>query len=318
MFKWIRNNLVAVIFSVSVHALLLVMLVISFDWTPKPEVIAKKPNVVKAVAVDANKVKAELDKLRQAEKRKQKQEQDRIARLKRAEQQAKRKRVEEEKRIAKLKKQQAVLKKKRVAEEKKRKAEQQRLAKLKKQQAAAKKKRVAEEKKRKAEQARLAKLKKEQAALKKKQAEAEKKRIAAEKKRKAEEKKRLAAEKKRKQEAAQRQQELARQLEAEERAQAEAKANREIDRYLVLIRQKVARNWLKPAGSSKGLVSKVKVRLIPGGEVIDVKIIKSSGNAVYDRSVEGAVRKASPLPLPKDPAIAARMYDIDFNFALET
>jgi len=286
----IRNNLAAILFSVSIHAILLVLLVFSFDWTPKPKALVSKPNIVKAVAVDASKVQAELEKLKRADQNKQRKEKERLAKLKREEKAARQKRANEEKRLAKLKKQQAALKKKRIAEEKKRKTEQAKLAKLKKQQAEIKKQR-------KAELARQAKLKKQQDALKKKQAAEKKKRQA---------------------EAKQRQQELARQLEAEEQAQANELATREIDKYQVLIRQKVIRNWLKPPGSSKGLVSKVKVRLIPGGDVIDVKVIKSSGNAVYDRSVERAVRKASPLPLPKDPAIAARMYDIEFNFALET
>ena len=42
----------------------------------------------------------------------------------------------------------------------------------------------------------------------------------------------------------------------------------------------------------------VRVRIIPGGEVVSVKTIKSSGNIAFDRSVEQAVQKASPLPVP--------------------
>ena len=286
----IRNNLAAIVFSVAVHAILLTLLVFSFDFQPERKALAIKQNVIKAVAVDANKVKAELDKLRRADDRNKKKEKDRIAKLKNEEKKLRRKRAAEEKKLAKLKK-------KRQAEEKKRKLEQKNLAKLKKQQTALKKKQQAEAKKRKVEKQKQAALKKKQDAIKKKQALAKKKRDADKK---------------------QRQKELAQQLAAEEQAREDKLAIREIDKYQVLIRQKVVRNWLKPSGTSKGLVSTVKVRLIPGGDVIDVKVIKSSGNAVYDRSVERAVRKASPLPLPKDPGIAARMYDIEFNFALET
>lgn len=42
------------------------------------------------------------------------------------------------------------------------------------------------------------------------------------------------------------------------------------------------------------------VRLLPTGEVIDVVRVQSSGNAAYDDSVERAIRKSSPLPLPED------------------
>lgn len=151
-----------------------------------------------------------------------------------------------------------------------------------------------------------------------KQKKAEAKKKAAEAKRKAEEAKRKASEAKRKAEAKRREDErkkqLAEQLAAEEQAHAESAAQGEIDKYLALIKQKVTRNWLKPAGARKGLACTVRVRTIPGGEVVGVTIIKGSGNAIFDRSVESAVRKAAPLPLPRDSAVAARMREIDFVF----
>jgi colicin import membrane protein len=39
---------------------------------------------------------------------------------------------------------------------------------------------------------------------------------------------------------------------------------------------------------------------MPGGEVMGVEIVKSSGDATYDRQAENAVRKASPLPVPEE------------------
>lgn len=44
---------------------------------------------------------------------------------------------------------------------------------------------------------------------------------------------------------------------------------------------------------------KVLVRLIPSGDVVSVRIIESSGNIAFDNSVEMAVNRASPLPVPK-------------------
>jgi colicin import membrane protein len=77
---------------------------------------------------------------------------------------------------------------------------------------------------------------------------------------------------------------------------------------------KVRQNWLNPVLTSKGLSCDVEVKLIPGGEVILVKIIKSSGNAVFDASVERAVYKASPLPVPKEVSAFDSFRRLRFNF----
>ena len=58
----------------------------------------------------------------------------------------------------------------------------------------------------------------------------------------------------------------------------------------------------------------MKVRLIPGGDVVSVSVVRSSGDPVFDRSVETAVLKASPLPLPEDPALFKHFREINFNF----
>ncbi|MEN8178995.1 MAG: cell envelope integrity protein TolA, partial [Pseudomonadota bacterium] len=75
---------------------------------------------------------------------------------------------------------------------------------------------------------------------------------------------------------------------------------REIDRYGAVIKQQIERSWLKPPNTGEELSCLVQVRLIPGGDVVPggVSIIKSSGNAAFDRSVEIAVYKAAPLPVP--------------------
>ena len=289
----IRNNVGAIVFSVAVHAILLGLFVLSFDFQPERKSLAVKPNVIMAVAVDASKVQAELEKLKRADDRNKKKEKDRIANLKREENKLRKKRAAEEKKLAELKK-------KRQSEEKKRKLEQKNLAELKKQQAALKKKQQAETKKRKAEERKQAELKKQQDAIKKQQDAIKKKQALAKKKREADKK--------------QRQKELAQQLAAEEQTQTDELAKREIQKYQALIKQKIERIWSKPSGDLKGLKCVVNVRVIPGGEVISVTITRTSGNLVFDRSVEIGVRKASPLPLPKNPVIAAELYNFDFVF----
>ncbi len=73
----------------------------------------------------------------------------------------------------------------------------------------------------------------------------------------------------------------------------------EVARYKGLIRSQITRNWMFPASYQKGMKCKILVRLIPSGDVASVRIIQSSGNSAFDRSVEMAVNKASPLPVPK-------------------
>jgi colicin import membrane protein len=200
----------------------------------------------------------------------------------------------------------------RKEEERKRTEESERTKKLQE----TKQKTVELEKKNQAEEKRLAELKQKQAE--------EKKKIEAEKKKALElEKKRLveAAEKKREIERRQEvESSLQEQLAVEEKqtqAAREARALAEADRFKILIRQKVSRNWVRPPSAEKGLECVVRVRLVPGGEVIDAKVVRGSGNAAFDRSVENAVYKATPLPLPADKQLFEYFRELEFIFKPE-
>ena len=57
--------------------------------------------------------------------------------------------------------------------------------------------------------------------------------------------------------------------------------------------------------------------MVPGGDVVDAKVIRSSGNAVFDRQAEIAVRKASPLSVPDDPRLFQQLREIQFVFEPE-
>ena len=291
MWKSIRENPRAVVYAVLMHLVLLVLLVVGLDWTPK----AIKPGV--KIPIEAELVSS--DELKVIEQRKREEEQQRQAAAeakRRQEEEARQQKAEAEQRAA----EEAAAEKRRQAEiaaQKKAEAEKKRKAEI-----AAQKKAEAE-KQRKAEEARLA--------AKKAAAEAEKKRKAEEARLAA---KKAAAEAERK--AAE-----ARQREAEEalRAQlaeeeARARAQSALAEYIPYIQERIQRNWLRPAGSPAGLTCLVKVRLIPGGDVVSVSVVRSSGDAVFDRSVETAVLKASPLPLPEDTELFKYFREINFNF----
>lgn len=96
--------------------------------------------------------------------------------------------------------------------------------------------------------------------------------------------------------------------------QAQAAATHALSQYIPYIQQKIQRNWIRPAGSPPGMSCLILVKLIPGGEVVDARVVRSSGDVLFDRSVETAVLKASPLPLPEDPAMFKYFREINFNF----
>lgn len=72
------------------------------------------------------------------------------------------------------------------------------------------------------------------------------------------------------------------------------------EKYRQLILQSIAQQWIIPPDMDKHLETKLLIQLAPGGMVLTVAIVKSSGNTVLDRSAQTAVYKASPLPVPKE------------------
>ncbi len=169
--------------------------------------------------------------------------------------------------------------------------------------------------------------KRRQAELKKKQEEeqAQQRLITERKKKEAEEKEqqKRAAELERRNEKKRRQklteQSLQEQLAAEEKQRTDAahaaRAATAVDKYRALIRQRVSQSWNRPVGVATGLKCVVSVRLAPGGEVFSARVVRSSGNEIFDRSVENAVRKAAPLPLPEDPTLFDNFREIEFLFS---
>ena len=85
--------------------------------------------------------------------------------------------------------------------------------------------------------------------------------------------------------------------------------------YIFAIQQDIKRNWVRPANAEVGLDCVIRVKQTPGGVVTDVNIESCNGDATIRRSIEAAVRKASPLPAPRDPSVFDR--DIRLTFRPE-
>lgn len=309
----------ALLFSGLFHLFIFGLIVLDLTFSDPPKMIQAGPPVktIKAEVIDlkqleaVQKKKIELEAKRKKEQAKKKKA---LAAKKRAEQKkiknAEKKRKAEKARKAEQKR------KKRVAEKKKQDA-----AKLK----AAEKKKV--EQKRKAEQAskaeqkrkleQTAKLEAQRKADEKHKLEAakkaEEKRVAEEARRKQAELERNQAEQRRLAEEEQRRKEtdLKAKLQAEEN---QRRLNSLRQDYILAIKRKVERKWLKPPGSGKMPVCEVHVIQGPGGLVLNVTVGACQGSTVaYRNSIENAVRKADPLPAPGDTALFDRELKFLFN-----
>lgn len=301
MWHVVKEHPRAFMYAVLVHLALVVMLVFSLDWTPKPTASgAAQPEPVQAVVVDAAKVDAEVQRLQEDERRKEQEAAERVRQLEEQAKQAETARKQEQQRLEELKQQQAAEQKRLQEQEAKRKLEQQKQAEAKRKAEAEAKAKAEADAKRKAEAEAKAKA---EAEAKRKAEAAAKAKAEADAKAKAEAE-RKAAEKA-----------LQDQL-AAERAALDAARNQQIlAQYTAAMRQKVERNWIQPPSSRLGLSCTVRVQLMPGGDVASVQIVQSSGDAAFDRSVEAAVYRAAPLPLPPDPALFESLRVIQFVFA---
>ncbi len=106
--------------------------------------------------------------------------------------------------------------------------------------------------------------------------------------------------------------ELAEQLASEERREA-VRGSALANQYKAQIEAKIMRAWLKPPSARAGLVCEVRVTQVPGGSVAGVQIGRCNGDEAVRLSVEDAVRRASPLPSPPDPALFERELIVTFR-----
>jgi len=289
----------SILYSVLVHVCVAALLVISFDvpvetiHPPKP-----KQDIVTAVTVDEQQVEKELQRLKDKEQQQRQAEQKRQEEMQQKLEQAEQKRRAEERRLVQLREKQK-------QEAQQRKAEQQRLAELKKKQEELEhQRRLEEQKKRQAEEERK---RIEEA---KRQAEEEKQRIEEERRKAEAERKRREAEEALQKKLAEEQ----RQTEAEERRRQAARDQQVINEYGARIQDAIRRQF-NITGLPEGLSCTLQIRTIPGGDVVGVKVVSSSGNSIFDRRAETAVNKASPLPVPDNMRVFEKMREIRIEFA---
>lgn len=269
-----------IVFSIILH--LFVILVFSLSDLMKNEQVLVKPKELKYIkTVVVNREGRVANKQQEATK---KVEDDRVKQIRRQEQAQKQ--IEEQERIAAKK---AKLEKE-AAEQKKREEQkkQELLAKQKAEQEAREKERLRKEQEaqeRERQQA-LMKQRQEREEQLRKMREARQQQEALREKREALEK--------------QRQTEL---------AQQDAPILNEYESH---IQAKISQNWSRPLSARNGMQVTLQINLMPGGDVANVQVIKSSDNEAFDLSAMQAVWKASPLPVPDEAGVFTRNYRV-FN-----
>jgi colicin import membrane protein len=95
---------------------------------------------------------------------------------------------------------------------------------------------------------------------------------------------------------------------AEEQASA---ANQAVQSYTTIIYNAISSNWSVPPSARNGMTVQLKLSLVPTGEVINVEITKSSGDAAFDRSALQAVAKAERFPELQQ--MPSRLFETQFR-----
>ena len=95
-------------------------------------------------------------------------------------------------------------------------------------------------------------------------------------------------------------------------AQAAKKRNL-IDEYKAKILAKIKSRIVPPPDLPNDPVAEFDVTLLPGGEILLVKLRKSSGFPSFDKAVETAIVLSRPLPLPPDPALFSNFRDLSLK-----
>jgi len=83
--------------------------------------------------------------------------------------------------------------------------------------------------------------------------------------------------------------------------------------YAARIRGKIRGNIVVPPEIQGNPEAVFDVVQLPTGEVIEVRLRRSSGNKVLDDAIERAIRKSSPLPRPDRPDQFQRQLELKFR-----
>jgi len=297
---WLKAHWPYLFGAVLLHALVagvigLAMLQLPTD-TPPPT-LAIEATVVDLTQVPKSNRQQQLDRERQrreaeakaaAERQREQEEAAKREQEQQAEEQQKQEREREQERVRQeqvVREREAQEAQQKIAKEKA--AAEQRALERKQQEEAERQKKITAERQAKAdaERKRVEEIQRKQ----REREEAERKRVAAE--------------------AEAREKQLREQL-AEEEGLMQARSSPAMAQYAAQIQQAVERQWIRPPSARSGLECVVAVSQSPSGTVLRVAVEQCNGDMAVKQSIENAVQRASPLPLPSD----MRLFERNLRF----
>jgi colicin import membrane protein len=271
--------------SVLFHFVIIIALIINFQFfdKPKPDQLGKQVTAIQAKVIDSKQLEETKYEKNMEKVEQRKNELKKIALEKKANELKQKK--ENDKKIIQQQKEAEIIKK----------------AAIKKNNAEKEKEKLKAQKKAKAEAKVLAKQKEDLKLAK----EVQKKQLA-------EKKKKQAAEKRRKVEQEQKIREMALQAKIENEELSRLRDIKK-SKYTNQIRELIERNWRKPKESAKIASCEVRVLQGPGGYILEVIFGPCNGSSeTYRNSIERAVWRSDPLPLPGDKTLFEREINLIF------
>lgn len=283
--KWLREDSysIPIVLAVGLHLTIVIAGIVAIDFGDDEQKKPKRPPIVNATVIDVSQT---IIGKREAEEKAANQRAAAIAEQKKKEAEQNRRKEAQRRALEEKQKQLAVAKQQaqEKAEAQKKEAEQKREAERQRVAKETERKRLAEEaeKKRLAEQQAKDKQRKEELARK---VEAE--RQAEEERKRQEEARKLTEERKKAEEAAA-------QAAAEEAKRQAAEAQM-VQSISGLINDRVTANWNRPPSARNGMKTYLRIYFLPNGEVRNVDVTRSSGDALFDQKAVDAVYKVRKI-----------------------
>jgi len=96
-------------------------------------------------------------------------------------------------------------------------------------------------------------------------------------------------------------------------AQAASARNKAVADYLARIRGKIRGNIVVPPEVKGNPEAIFDVTQLPSGEIVTVRLKRSSGHAALDAAIERAILKSNPLPKPEPADLFSRSLELRFR-----